>query len=386
MEVKYPAFRLVFDRKHVATKTHRGLVQLEVYYGGKRKWVGTGVRLFADQWNERRHVVRTSQMMELNERLDAIVQSAVTFSNDLIRGGESFDFAKLEKHLAAREDQADYIDYVIRKTQERPGITESTRKQHATLVGALRAFGRIKTMDDLTRDNIVAFDNFLRARGLAQPTIYNYHKRNKVYINQAIQEGLMTDNPYVGFKAERGKSRKRRYLTEEEIERIRTCEVPNASVERARDLFLFQSYTGLAYADIAKFNFARDVERHGARYIIRDRRVKTGEDYFVVLIQPAMEILERHKYVLPIISNQNYNIALKALAECACIGTRLTTHVARHTFAVFALNAGVKIEVVARMLGHTNIRTTQEYAKILSKTVEYGFDVIEQAVLHRAND
>lgn len=382
MNTKYPSFRFVFDRKHVATKQHRGLVQLEVYYQGKRKWIGTGVKLFRDQWDDRRKTVRSSDMLELNDRLDAIMNSAVAFSNDLIRNGENFDFAKLERHLERDSGkEQNYIDYVARMIDERPCIRESTRKQLSTLITALLEFGKIVSMADLTTENIVAFDKFLRNKGLSQPTIGNYHKRNKIFVNQALNSGLLTSDPYAGFKVDRGHSHKRRYLTKEEMAAIANCAVPTKAIERARDLFLFQCLTGLAYADLAKFNFATDVERRGERYAIRDRRVKTDEDYFVIIIRPAMDILNKYNFRLPVISNQKYNASLKMLSAYAGLPMPLTTHMARHTFAVNALNAGVQIEVVSRMLGHTNIRTTQEYAKIVGETVEKGFDIIEKAVL-----
>lgn len=137
-------------------------------------------------------------------------------------------------------------------------------------------------------------------------------------------------------------------------------------------------YTGLAYADLAKFDFVKGVENRNGKYVIADRRKKTNEDYFIVLLSPAVRLLKKYDYKLPIISNQQYNIMLKVMAQYADINKNITTHVARHTFAVFALNNGVPIEVVAKMLGHSNIRTTQLYAKVLNSEVEKGFDLLER--------
>jgi len=121
------------------------------------------------------------------------------------------------------------------------------------------------------------------------------------------------------------------------------------------------------------------MERDG-KSIILDRRKKTDEDYYIVLLSPALAILKKYGYKLPLISNVRYNYYLKVVAQFAKIDKPLTTHMARHTFAVFALNHGIKIEVLAKMMGHTDIKTTQIYAKILDSSVEAGFDVLEKSL------
>ena len=203
-------------------------------------------------------------------------------------------------------------------------------------------------------------------------------KRNKRYIHEAMKFELISDDPYNGLTFERGKFDKRKYLTEQELYKMETCEINSQPIDRVRDLFLFQCYTGFSYSDFAKFDFERDVENRNGKYIIADRRKKTNEDYYIVLLSPAMKILKKYNFKLPVISNQQYNIMLKVAAQYAKINKRITTHVARHTFAVFALNNGVSMEVVAKMLGHSNIKTTQIYAKVLNREVEKGFDLLEK--------
>ena len=124
----------------------------------------------------------------------------------------------------------------------------------------------------------------------------------------------------------------------------------------------------------------KDVVERDGKYVIADRRVKTNEDYFIVLLSPAIAILQKYDYKLPLLSNQKYNDYIKVAASYAKIDKNLSSHAARHTFAVFALNNGVPIEVVSKMLGHTNIKTTQLYAKILNTEVERGFDLLESKI------
>ncbi len=370
--------RFVFDRKHVATKNKKGLVQIEVTSEGKRKWIGTSVKLYADQWNEKKKVVNSVHSIQLNAMLDGMMSKLNDFILDLFRNDQQFDFEKLNAFLEKSNHSDSFIDFVRTRIEDRADLEESTRKQHRTLLQSLEKFGKINYMDDLTKANITLYDEFLHQQGISQPTIYNYHKRLKRYLHEAMKFGLLDADPYIGLHFERGKFEKRKYLTEEELKMIRTCKINMPSIDRVRDLFLFQCYTGLAYADFEKFDFGKDVEEKNGKYIVADRRKKTNEDYKIVLLTPAIEILKKYDYKLPVISNQQYNIMLKVVAQYAGIDKNITTHMGRHTFAVFALNNGVSIEIVSKMLGHTNIRTTQIYAKVLNSEVEKGFDLLER--------
>lgn len=189
---------------------------------------------------------------------------------------------------------------------------------------------------------------------------------------------LLKNDPYKGERFSRGKHAIRKYLTAEELKKVKDAQIDSETICRVRDLFIFQAYTGISYADLAKFNFKRDVQKRGNKYVILDIRLKTEENYFIVLLSPAMEILRKYDYVLPIISNQQYNLRLKIVADYAELDRNLTVHMSRHTFATMCLNNGVKMENVSKMLGHTNVRTTQQYAKVLNAEVEKDFEMLER--------
>lgn len=372
--------KFVFDRKKVATKKKKGLVQIEVTSEGKRKWIGTTVKVYSDQWNKKKKVVNSVNSVQLNATLDGMMAKLNEFILDLVRNGQQFDFEKLNSFLEKSTHSESFIAFIRARIDERTDLEESTRKQHRTLLQSLEKFGKINYMDDLTQANITLYDEFLHQQGISQPTIFNYHKRAKRYVHEAMKFGMLDTDPYKGLHFERGKFEKRKYLTEKELEMVRSCKINVPAIERVRDLFLFQCYTGLAYADFEKFDFEKDVEEKNGKYIIADRRKKTNEDYKIVLLTPAIEVLKKYDYKLPIISNQKYNVSLKVVAQYAGIDKNITTHMGRHTFAVFALNNGVSIEIVAKMLGHTNIRTTQIYAKVLNSEVEKSFDLLESKI------
>ncbi len=188
----------------------------------------------------------------------------------------------------------------------------------------------------MTTVNILAFDDWLRKKGLKQPTIHSYHKFNKTYINDAMKYGYLKENPYIGLKIERGKSASKKYLTEYEVQQIIECEITQKSIDRVRDLFMFQCYTGLSYADLVKFDFKKVIE-HDGKYIIHDVRQKTEEDYYIVLLSPAVRILQKYNFKLPIISNAQYNLRLKLVGDYAGLEKSLTSHIARHCNSSYSL-------------------------------------------------
>ena len=374
--MKYPTARFVFDRKHTASKTTKGTVQIEILFERKRKWISTGVRLYSDQWNDKTKVKNTVQSVDLNERLDAQMQNINEFINNLIKNKEAFSFDKLEHFLRYSQQKESFIDFIKRRVSERTDLRKGTLNTHASLINSLEEFGRIVYFSDITTANIMYYDDFLHKKYAKQTTVHGYHKRLKRYINESIKYELIKENPYNKLKFDRGKSEGIKYLTIEQINQIRSLEIASESIDKVRDLFIFQCFTGLSYADLFKFDFSTVIERKN-KFFIRDVRVKTQEEYFLMLLKPAMEILRKYDFKLPAISNYQYNLRLKIVQELAKIKLSLHSHMARHSFAVMALNMGVSIENLAKMLGHTDIKTTQIYAKVLNKSVQEEFEKMD---------
>lgn len=373
----YPAVRIVYDFKHQASATKKGVVSIEIYYKGKRKRVNTGVRVFPSQWNNRHGVVKSIDAAELNLTIHTVLQNITDWINQLRLNRESFSFEKLERYLLTERTEDDnFLKYVERKIDGRKDIRESTRRTQRKLVGCLKEFGKIMFFSEVTRERIREYDMWLHGKNYVQATIHSYHKFLKIYINQAIDEGLIKHSPYTGIKIERGKSSLRKFLTEKELISVMETKLPTESLNSTRDLFVFQCFTGIAYADLKLFDFSKVEERNG-KYILHDTRWKSGEDFYIVLLSPAVKILKKYNFRLNVVSNQKYNLYLKVIATAAGIDHPITSHMARHTFAVYCLNHGVSIEILAKMMGHTDIKTTQLYAKIANMSVEAAFDHLE---------
>ena len=145
--------------------------------------------------------------------------------------------------------------------------------------------------------------------------------------------------------------------------------MPTESLERVRDLFIFQTYTCLRYSDLALFDASLIKTLNNRRVYIRPAK-KTGKPFTVPILPAAWEILEKYHGHLPIISNVKYNLYLKSVGQAAGIDRALSTHWARHTGATLLLNEGVDTKIIKKICGHSSIKITEQiYAKLLDETV-----------------
>ncbi len=148
----------------------------------------------------------------------------------------------------------------------------------------------------------------------------------------------------------------------------------------ARDLFVFQMYTGLSYSDAQAFDISEyRKETSGgtdgnSRWVHVGQRIKTGVSYVSVLLPQAVEVLERYGMQVPKVNNIQYNASLKMIQQALGIRTKLHSHLARHTFATYMLSRGAKVQNVMRMMGHRRIEQTLKYAKILTKDVQEEYE------------
>ena len=168
-------------------------------------------------------------------------------------------------------------------------------------------------------------------------------------------------------------------LTHHELQKISNNKFSIKRLEVVKNIFLFSCYTGLAYADVQKLKRSEiEIGIDGEQWIFTKRQ-KTDVLSRIPLLPPALKIITQYendpqcKYaglVLPVLTNQKMNAYLKEIADLCGIDKNLTYHIARHTFATtVTLSNGVPIETVSKMLGHTNIKTTQHYAKILDRKI-----------------
>lgn len=372
----YPSTRFVFDRKKTASKTQEALIQVEVQFKKKKKYVGTGVRVALGQWDNAKHVVNRPDKTELNRSIEAIKNNIDDFIDTARREWREFSWEEFDLFIENQYTCTEtFADWVERRIIERSDLRESTKKTHNKLPTVLREFGRITKFADITKSNVRDFYEWLQKRRtpdgkiIRQATVWSYMKFMRVYVHDAMARDLVVKDPFVGLKVRKGESEPYRWLTQEEVKKMARKSIKGGSYSHVRDLFLLQCYTGLAYADL--MDLRRDkIEKEGRDEFIVGRRLKTGEEYIVLLLPEAKALLEKYEYDLPHLTNQQYNQRLKKVAELCEIEKPIASHWGRRTAGMIMLNKGVRLEVVSRVLGHASVKTTEAcYASILRKTV-----------------
>lgn len=380
--------RVLFDRKGQATPKKAALVQLEVRYNKERKFIGTGVKVFKGQFKNGR-IVGRADAGTLNDKINALYKYVHDIYNESLSKRIPFTLSMLDDGKVY-QSKTPFLDWCRMRTDEKRSSL-STKRQNKLFCNILESFGLILSFDDVTSPNIHRFDDWLKThtgvhtgRLLTDNSVKAYHSRMRAFISEAVSFGLIKQNPYDTFKLGRCQTMPRMYLTMEELDTLRTWQAPRSrcnSRRKALDLFLVQCYTGLSYSDLMSTDFTRTEEHDGNIIIPRTTRIKTGTQYYMTLLPPVIEILERYNYRLPFFNLSAYNLQLSYIEEETQIGKHLTSHVGRHTFATtIALGSGIPIEVVSKMLGHTNIQTTQIYAKIRPQQVMDGFSKIKERV------
>lgn len=184
----------------------------------------------------------------------------------------------------------------------------------------------------------------------------------------AKENGKININPFINIKYHKINN-DIEYLTEEEINKIKTKVIENERLSKIRDLAVFMISSGLSYTDLSKLQ-KEDFQFKDDTCFIYKQRQKTGIDYFSVILPDGVEVLKKYNYCLPIISNQKLNNYLKEIQTICNINKNLHCHLFRKTYGTLLLNKGVRLEVVSKCLGHSNTRITQQiYAKLQNNTI-----------------
>ena len=372
---KLPRLALVYDWRGRSKNGGPQPVELRVSMNGQRKYFPTGVKIMSCHWKDGQ-VFNRGDMATLNERLNVCLRRANAYVTSCIDAGRPVEWSGFENVykgiIAEEEDKStDFFEFCLMRAEAR-GVAPGTRKRYDVFIRNLEDYGKIMSFADLTPENIMEYHEWHVKRGLSLISIYsNYHKCMKIFIGDAIRMRKMSSNPYdllTGYIKKVTKPNPD-YLTAAEVKKIEEAELPTVHLQKVRDLFLFQCYTGLAYAELSSFDF-RNYTLQDGYYVSTGERKKTGTKFTSILLPKAIEIVRKYGgRELPVMCNNDYNRDLKLLAAHAGIKKRIYSHLGRHTFATMALAHGVSVQNVSRMIGHSSLRQTLHYAKILEQSV-----------------
>ena len=266
---------------------------------------------------------------------------------------------------------------------------ESCRRYLAELIR--QRYGKEdRPLAEVNGELVRAFAFYLKTeKGCQQNTVIRYMKCLKKITNLARANDWMAKDPFLGIRFHE-KEVIREFLTMDELQTIYRKEFPLERLTLVRDVFIFAAFTGLAFIDVQQLAPEHIVRDNNGNLWIRKPRQKTKNMCNIPLLDIPQEILRKYAdhptcrkkgVLLPVPCNQKMNSYLKEIADICMIRKNLTTHLARHSYATsVCLANGVSLENVAKMLGHSNIKMTQHYARVLNSSILRDMMQVERAI------
>ena len=394
-------FRVCFYlRSNYKTNEGKTPVLIRLYLQKERITLGSAsCAVDANKWDSKKGRVegRNPEALQVNNHLERIEADLVylfrkyEFSDTL-----SLDFLKAQ-YLGKGEESESFLgffDDFLKKTEAEVGISRTKASFNKYDVIRRRFSNFLKTrflrtdllMGELSYKHISEFEHYLITEcHYKHNTAMRIMKNLRTVVLRAIKLGYIRRDPFANYKFQMSKT-DRGFLTDEEISTLMSKQFSVKRLEQVRDIFVFSCFTGLAYIDLAQLTSEHLVKLDGQMWIIK-RRQKTNVPSNILLLDIPAKIIKKYKdqmkddpegHLLPVCSNQKLNAYLKEIADLCGIEKRLSCHLARHTFATLALSKGVSVESVSKMLGHTNIATTQIYARIVNKKIECDMVTLAQ--------
>lgn len=389
-------FRTAFYlRSNYVNKEGNTSVMARIYLNSERLSIGsTGISVNAKLWDKEKERLkgRSTEALSTNLQLDNIQNGLL----NIFRRLEFSDELSLERikseYLGKKEDVETFMTLFEKynnDVRQQVGYTKTpaTLQKYEVCRKHFQAFLKSKyrrsdlKIAELTVLVIHDFELYLRTVGKQkQNTANKTLKTLKTIVLFGKSIGVINRDPFRNHQftstpVDRG------FLSEEEVMDIATKDLSDIPrLELVRDIFVFSCFTGLAYIDVANLKPEHIVTLDGKEWIMT-RRQKTKVESNVLLLEVPKSIIAKYEgqtaredMLFPILSNQKMNSYLKEIADICGISKNLTFHLARHTFATLCLSKGVPMESVSKMLGHTNIRTTQIYARITNKKIEHDME------------
>lgn len=377
-------------------------IYMRITVEGNRSEMATNRECDPNRWNAKggRAIGSKEEIKLLNTHLDQIrnaiyyahqcvVDLGIPVTADAIKAGYLGKLLGTHTLLEAVADHNLKMEQLVEKEYAR-----GTLNRYRLLERHLKFFIPLKygvaDMDIRSIDQpfLNGFDHYLRSdRNCANNYVVKNIKNLGKVLRICMENGWIDKSPFTHYKG-KSKNVDRFYLDKKELATIMAKVFLSERLKQVRDVFIFCCFTGLAYVDVFKLkqdNIGTGID--GERWIFTNRQ-KTKTRSSVPLLPSASEIIDRYAAnkvclnkgsLLPVPSNQKMNEYLQEIADLCGIKKKLTSHVARHTFATtVTLMNGVPIESVSKMLGHTNIRTTQHYAKILDIKVSEDMALLKE--------
>lgn len=385
---------------------------MRVTVDGKRAEISLQRYISEKDWDSKAQRVKpkANHSVVINNYMDMARGKVQSIYNQLTSGGEEITAYIIKEIFTGKEVKSkaktilEAFHYHNLKLSEQVKIGKVVSKTYARYVitkNKVEAFMQHQYKKDnmplpeMRLRFVTEFEHYLLTIDKLQSnTAHKYIKNLKKIMNMAVGLDWIPSNPFNQFKCSYSNP-EREILNQDEINLIINKKLHAPRLEEVRDVFIFCCYTGFAYSDVYEFRQNAVMKGLDGNLWLSTLRQKTGTKENVPLLPVALQIIEKYrnneyctKYdkLLPVNSNQRYNAYLKEIADICGINKKLTSHIARHTFATtITLANGVPIETVSAMLGHNSIRTTQIYAKVVEQKVSDDMQLLRQKLFAQSS-
>jgi integrase len=387
---------MVYFSLRESKQNKKGLSPIEVSIttNGKRIYFSTGKHVPATDWNKEKQAVKgkSEEAQLINGYLIQLRNKIYQKEIELLQKGYLITAELLKEAITDKVEalnEKTLLDVLNEHNTERKAMVGKTVAPATYWVfeytGRLfKEFIQKKYerkdlyLREINLGFIQGFHAYLLGeKKMGQNSCTKHLKFLKKLLNLAVANSYISYNPVNAYKVER-EPVEVDFLDEEELRKIINFDTPLPRLERAKDMFLFGCFTGLSYIDIKTLTPEHFEKDSAGRIWIKKRRVKTGVLSRIPLLPIAKLILDKYKggkKLLPIQDPADINKYLKDIAILCGINKRICFHTSRHTFAsTVTLANNISLEVVSKMLGHTNTRMTAHYAKLIDKCIGEQMD------------
>jgi len=376
-------------------KNRQGLmpIYIRITVNKSKIEISSGYSILLSQWNKTKKKVieNNQQAIEINNALEVQRAKITSIYNSLISAGNFFTIEDIRKKLINNQPihtLLSAVKYHNTKMKELIGKTysEGTYKNYYYLEAKLQQFIKhtynrsdIK-LEELKHQFLIEFEHFLKTiHNNSQNTIAKNITGFKKIINLSLDMEWVSKDPFRNYKNKKEEP-DRTYLTADEVNIIIASEMPTISLQTIKDLILFQIFTGVAYSDLKNLAVSNIITGVDGKKWLEIKRQKTNSRSSLPLLPIANEIYKKYapralnanQTLFPVLSNQKMNKQIKKIMGLCKIRKNISTHSFRRTFATtITLSNGIPIETVSKMLGHSDIKTTQIYAKVLDTKISH---------------
>ncbi len=353
---------------------------------GSKVVMSTGESISPKDWSVKRQETNDKK---LNQRLQSFREKIEQGYNTLLLQFGAVSAELLKNHLQSVGSNPTTLlalsreELSIVQSTRASGTYQSCRSYHRQLESFVESKGVVDIpLTTLTMDFFDDYRIYFKRKGYALSST----KQNLFWLSRlmyrAVSQQTIRYNPFEDAKYERVE-RKIRCLGKTDVARLLAMPLQNEQAEFVRRIFIFSVFTGLAFADVNKLRYC-DIETNNAGvHYIRQYRKKTGVESITPLHPIAEQILslyplkdktEDNPIFATSQSRMQIGMHLKAVGLACGIRQNLSFHVARHTFGTLTLEAGIPIESIAKMMGHSSIASTQIYAQITDQKISRDMD------------